>query len=326
MRQLIVISSMLLGITAFGTIGIHTLSDATWLESVYLAMITLTTVGSRDVPKSPAMMVFIIIYMLGGIGIFTYCAFQFGQIIVNADLRRVLEMRKMQRKLDSMKDHFIICGIGRMGIAICEYLESKGQPFVVVDTNQQLLESLEQDRQWVVIHGDATDDDVLTSAGIQRAKSLATVLATDADNVYVVLSARLLCSEIQLVARASDEAAIQKLQRAGATRVISPFSSGAVKMARFMISPSIEDFLDVTHGSENDLELAEVQIREESPYIDQKLSETDLRDQGIMVIGIRRADGSHILAPEGSVGIHEGDSLFAFGTQTAVNSLARKCE
>ena len=326
MRQLIVISALLLGITAFGTIGIHALTDATWLESVYLAVITLTTVGSRDVPETPEGMFFIIVYMFGGIGIFTYSAFQLGQVIVNADFRRVLEKRRMQKKLDSLHDHFIICGIGRMGTAICEYLASKRQQFVVIDNNAQLLESFCREQGWTYLHGDATDDVVLQRAGIDRAKSLATVLATDADNVYVVLSARLLSASIQIVARASDEAAIQKLQRAGATRVISPFSSGAIKMARFMLRPSIEDFLDITHGSDNDLELAEVQIQSDSPYVDQQLADTDLRDQGIMVIGIRRSSGEHILAPEGSATIHSGDSLFAFGTPGAVNLLAQKCE
>ena len=320
------ITGMILGIVAFGTVGIHGITDTTWMESLYLAVITLTTLGSRDVPTSAAGMAFIIVYMLGGFGVFTYSAFELGQVIVNANIRQVWEQRRMKRQLDALQDHYIVCGIGRMGLTICEYLASKEKPFVIIDTNEQLLESLCQERRWISVHGDATDDEVLRQAGIERAKSLATVLATDADNVYVVLSARLLSSSVQIVARATEESAIQKLQRAGATRVISPFSSGAVKMARFMLSPSIEDFLDITHGPRNELELVEVQIRIDSPYINQNLAQTDLRELGIMVIGIRRISGEHVLAPEGTAIIQVGDSLFAFGTPAAVNALAQKCE
>lgn len=326
MKKFTVITCLLLGLTTVGTVGIHSLSDKTWLESAYLAVITLTTVGSRDAPETATGMIFIIVYLVCGIGIFTYSVFQLGQLIVNADIRKMLERRRMERELNALKDHYIICGLGRMGSLICDYLAGRKQPFVVIDHDEELLESLCKEKQWLFIVGDATDDEVLTKAGIDRAQSLATVLPTDADNVYVVLSARLLSSSLQIVARAGDAGAIQKLQRAGATRVISPFTSGAMKMARFMLSPSIEDFLEITDESGSDLELAEIQIREDSEYAGKALSQTDLRDQGIMVIGIRRLSGQHVIAPEGSATIEAGDSLFAFGSANSVNTLAGKCD
>lgn len=325
MRQFVLITLLLLGITTFGTIGIRILNGTSWLESMYLAVITLTTVGSRDAPQTPAGMVFIVIYLVGGISVFTYSAFQLGQLIVNADIRMMLEKRRMDRELSSLDSHYIVCGLGRMGLSICEYLSIRNQPFVVIDNNEEVLMTTCKERQWLGVLGDATDDDVLNKAGIQRAQALATVLPTDADNVYVVLSARLLSNSLQIVARASDSNAVQKLQRAGATRVISPFSSGATKMARFMLSPSIEDFLEITDESGSDLELAEIQIHAESNYIGKPLAQTDLREQGIMVIGIRRTSGEHVIAPEGSAIIQPGDSLFAFGSPSAVNALAGKC-
>ncbi len=325
MRKFILITVLLLGITLFGTVGIHTLTDSNWLESAYLAIITLTTVGSRDVPDTQAGMIFVMVYLVSGVGVFTYSVFQLGQLIVNADIRLMLEKRRMDRELSGLKNHYIVCGLGRMGILICEYLTNRKQPFVVIDHNEELLISLCKDRQWFGVHGDATDDEVLTKAGIDRAQSLATVLPTDADNVYVVLSARLLSSSLQIVARAGEARAIQKLQRAGATRVISPFSSGAMKMARFMLNPSIEDFLEITDESGSDLELAEIQIQTDSQYIGKPLAKTDLREQGIMVIGIRRTSGKHIIAPEGTAIIEPGDSLFAFGNANSVNALAEKC-
>ena len=190
---------------------------------------------------------------------------------------------------------------------------------------EKFIQSFDTPPEKLILDFDATDDEVLTKAGIDRAQSLATVLPTDADNVYVVLSARLLSSSLQIVARAGEASAIQKLQRAGATRVISPFSSGAMKMARFMLNPSIEDFLEITDESGSDLELAEIQIQTDSQYIGKPLAKTDLREQGIMVIGIRRTSGKHIIAPEGTAIIEPGDSLFAFGNANSVNALAEKC-
>lgn len=326
MRKFVIISLLLLGITLFGTVGIHTLSGSSWLESAYLAVITLTTVGSRDVPDTQAGMIFIMVYLVTGVGVFTYSVFQLGQLIVNADIREMLEKRRMDRELGNLNDHYIVCGLGRMGTLICEYLTSRNQPFVVIDHNEEVLQSICKDRQWLGVQGDATDDEVLTKAGIDRAQSLATVLPTDADNVYVVLSARLLSTSLQIVARAGEATAIQKLQRAGATRVISPFTSGAMKMARFMLNPSIEDFLEITDESGSDLELAEIQIKADSEYVGKALAKTDLREQGIMVIGIRRTSGKHIIAPEGTAKIEPGDSLFAFGNSNSVNALAGKCE
>ena len=162
---------------------------------------------------------------------------------------------------------------------------------------------------------------MLTNAGIKQARSLASVLPTDADNVYVALSARMLNSNMQIIARASDEKAVEKLERAGASRVVSPFSTGAEKMARFMLNPSIEDFLEIADAQGNELELANVQITEHSPYVGKQLKETDLRDKGVMVIGIRRANGERLMPPPGNTVIHPGDSLFAFGSTSAVNEM-----
>lgn len=227
----------------------------------------------------------------------------------------------MQNEIAKLRDHFLICGVGRMGIAIAEHLAARNTPFVIIDDNEEHLESTCSARGWYGICGDATDDTVLTNAGIQRARGLATALPTDADNVYVVLSARMLCSDVQIIARASDDAAMKKLERAGATRVVSPFSSGAVKMARFMLNPSIEDFLEVADDRGRDLELADVQIGEASPLVGKRLADTDLRERGVMVIGIRRANGERLLPPSGSAVIQAGDSLFAFGSSEVVNAM-----
>ncbi|MEZ5941490.1 MAG: potassium channel protein [Planctomycetaceae bacterium] len=320
-RQILLLFSLLAGLVVVGTVGFRLLTDHGWVDSLYLAVVTLTTVGSRDAGKTPAAMLFVVVYLVMGLSVFSYGAFHLGQLIVNTDIRRLLEQRRMNAEIADLKGHFIICGLGRMGRAIAEHVATRGQKFVIIERNEEFITSDCRKRGWLFVIGDATHDSVLEQAGISRAQSLATTLPTDADNVYVVLSARMLSPKVQIVARASDDSAVQKLTRAGASRVISPFSSGATKMARLMLNPSVEDFLEITDDRGNDLELADVHIGEGNRYIGKKLSDTDLRQLGVMVIGIRRTTGERLLPPSGETVINQGDSLFAFGSAAAVQQM-----
>jgi len=322
MRRIVTIALLLMGLTLLGTVGLRIITGGTWLDCLYLTVITLTTVGLDEVLElGDAGKLFIIFYLITCLGIFTYCAFQLGQWIVSAELRSLWEGRRMRQNIDKLHNHYIVCGLGRMGETICQYLHARKKPFVVIEADEEVIEQscLEEDCLYIV--GDATDDDVLLKAGIEQAMALASVLPTDADNVYVILSARMLTSELQIVARASEQKAIEKMERAGATRIVSPFSSGAVKMARFMLNPTIEDFLEVADSWGHDLELADVLITDQSPYVGKQLMETDLTSKGVMVIGIRRANGERLMPPSGSAVIHPGDSLFAFGSSTSVNDM-----
>ena len=322
MRRIAAIVSLLLFLTLTGTIGLRMIEGADWIDCLFMAVITLTTVGYSDViGLSSSGKMFIIGYLVTGLSVFTYSAFSLGHWIFTAEMRSIWKRRQMEKAISNLQDHFIVCGVGRMGETIAKYLHQREKPFVVVDSDVERLQNVCDGRGWFSLHGDATDDDVLLQAGIERARSLASTLPTDADNVYVVLSAHLLAKDLQIIARASDESAAQKLERAGATRVICPLSTGAVKMARFMISPNIEDFLEIadTHGS--DWELADVQVDDQSRYVGKTLMETDLREQGVMVIGIRRADGGRLMHPPGSAVIKTGDSLFVFGSAAAVNGM-----
>lgn len=323
MRQLLVILVMLLVMVLIGTLGIHWTTEKGWMESAYLAVITMTTVGSREAPdkSDPDAMVFIMTYLVCGLGVFTYGAFTLGQMIVNAEIRRFWERRKMNHKIAALKGHYIVCGMGRMGSDICEYLASRKKPFVVIDRDEDVLDDMRREVDWLYVQGDSSEDETLQLAGVERATALATALPTDADNLYVVLSARMLAPKIQIVARASDDAAIVKLMRAGATRVISPFTSGAVKMARFMLNPSIEDFLEVTDSYGSELELVDMQIDKYSPYVGKKLLETDFRQRDVMVIAIRHPGGNSTMPPPGSAIIQAGDSLLVFGKSSSINEL-----
>jgi voltage-gated potassium channel len=335
MRRILTIVGLLISLTAVGACGYCLLlPEASWLDGVYMAVITLTTLGSHAAGDpavfdvDPRVQVFTIGYLLIGLGTFTYSAFQLGQWVISAQMRSVLERKRMQREkeISKLSGHSIVCGQGRMGTTICEYLSARGKPFVVIDCDEERLEEMCTERGWMFRAGDATDDELLKEAGIERAQSLASVLPTDADNVYVVLSARMLASDLQIIARASDQKAVEKLQHAGATRIVSPFSSGAVKMARFMMNPSVEDFLEIADDRGNDLELADIHISEESPYVGKALMETDLRDKGVMVIAVRRASGEHLMPPGETTVIQQGDSLLAFGSTGAVAEMIGKSD
>jgi voltage-gated potassium channel len=322
LRQIIAIVLLLLVLTIVGTIGLKLTTTASWFDCLYMSVITLTTVGyGETIPLGTSGRIFVMVFLVLGIGVFTFSAFTFGSLIVSVQLHKHWWRKRMQANIAKLSGHFIVCGMGRMGMIICEYLQQRGQPFVVIDSDEQLLSSVCDPRGWLSLVGDATDDQMLLNAGVQRAQSLATVLSTDSDNVYVALSARMLAAKIQIIARASSEKAIRKLERAGATRVVSPFTSGAIKMARFMLSPSIEDFLEIADVQGHRVELVEVQISGDSPYAGKTLATANFRDHGVMIIGIRRANGDHLIPPPANSEIMGGDSLFAFGSVQAVNQI-----
>lgn len=323
MRKLLSIVALLLGFLILGAVCFRLTEGWDWLQCFYEAVIIMTTVGlsaTSQADLNPWTKLFIICYLMVGVGIFTYCVSQLGQSLVNLQLRGYWERRAMDHSIRKLKDHFVVCGFGRMGSTICRYLHSRHKPFVVIDSDERIAATC-REHGWLYLIGDATDDETLLMAGIMEAKALTTVLSTDADNVYVVLSARLLNDKMQIVARASDEKAVDKLERAGATRVVSPFSSGAMKIARFMLNPSVEDFFEVTDDHGSQLELADVLISASSPCVGKRLMDTDLRERGVMVVGIRRVNGERLMPPPGTAIIEAGDCLFAFGSSQAVNEM-----
>lgn len=249
MRKVLRIPVLIRIALLFGAVGLRMLTGMPPLDAFYHAVILLTTVGyAEPAPMTDAVKLFIVSYLAVALGLFTYSAFQFGQLLMNTDLTAYWERRRMDAEIARLRGHFIVCGFGRMGSTLCDHLQSRHQRFVVIDQNPQKFDEDFRQRGWPYICGDASQDSILERAGIRQARGLTTVLPSDADNLYVVLSARLLCPDLKVVARASDERAAQKMLQAGATRVMNPFSSGAIRMARYMLSPSIENFVDVTES------------------------------------------------------------------------------
>ncbi|NNE00471.1 MAG: potassium channel protein [Pirellulaceae bacterium] len=321
MSRLIWIVAVLVLLTAVGTGWFWLVEGWSLLDAAFMTVITLSTVGYDEVrPLSDRGRIFVMIYLVSGLGVFLFAVVQLGEMFVRAELRTWLRRRGMNSTLHSVKNHFVICGFGRMGRTICRHLADRKLPFVVVDHNESALAECEQ-QGWPCVRDDATIDQTLMDAGIERARGLAVVLDSDADNLYVVLSARLIAPELQIIARATDENGAHKMEKAGANRVVSLFTTGAATMAQLLINPQVEDFFEFVSGSGTTLDLAEIRVHAESPCANCALSETDFRQQGVIIVAIRRPDGEILLPPASSTMIRADDVLIALGKVSAVSEL-----
>ena len=318
MKRILPIVGLVAALLLVGTIGLHLITQRSILECLYLSVVTLTTVGSReptDVSGEPIAdggIIFMIIYLVCGAGTFGYLITLIGRWMISEQVRNALEKRKMQQIIDKISGHMIVCGCGQMGEMICRNLAEQRRDFIVIDSNLERLEELCVPEGWTYLHGDATDDGMLERAGLLRASGLAAVLSTDADNLYVVLSAKLDNNNLAIVARAAEESASRKLRQAGASHVINPYHAGAVRIARLLIHPGIVD------GHHADLELAEFPVPAGGLLEGKSISQSSLPERGLTVIAIRRANGERRMPVGGGDQLHAGDSILVVGQQDAV--------
>lgn len=306
-----------------GMLGFRLIEGWSWFDCLYMAVTTITTVGFSEVhPLSTGGRVFVICYLIVGLGIFFFGVVQLGEQIVRIELTHWLEKRRMDTTIRALQKHFIVCGYGRMGQALCRQMAAKRMPFVVIDRDESLVnQSLANG--WPAILGDATDDHVLQEAGVDRARGLAAVLSSDADNLYIVLSARLLSKDMMIISRAEDDSSVAKLKKAGADRVMTLVETSAARMAHLLLNPNVEEFFEIVRSDETALDLAEIHVSETSPYTNRRLAETDLRNRGVIVVGIRRPDGELILPPPSSIEIRLDDRLIVLGRADAIAELTK---
>ncbi len=296
-----------------GTLGFHWIEGLRWIDAVYMAFITLSTVGYEVVsPLSDPGKIFVIVYIVVGFSVFFYSLSQIGEMAVGGDLRRLLRRRLMNRQIKDLDQHFIVCGLGRMGRGIAKELSKKHQSFVVIERDAARVEEALQ-AGWRCLEGDATSDDILRLAGIDKARCLATVLPQDSDNLFTVMSARLLNKQLTLITRASNEAAIDKLKRAGATRIISPYSIGAVKIAQLMINPQLEEFIEIFGEHDLDIDLTVVKIDPHSRLQGLTLKDVQSQVKGILVVGLRREGQKLLMPPPEDEALQPKDSLIVVG-------------
>jgi voltage-gated potassium channel len=321
-KRLIVAVSMIFVVLLIGTLGFHFLEGWPLLESAYVATQTVTTVGYGDIPPiTHSGRIFSIAFMLLGVGTVLYGLTLLAQAVVQSGVIEALSSRRKIREMDKLEGHYIVCGAGRVGRRIIRTLRRQSQPFVIIERDEKRLAEFESANLYTLI-GDATLEENLLQAGVKRARGLATCLPDDADNVYVVLTARGLSPELHIVARAVEEQAEPKLIRAGASRVVAPTIIGSQSMARALLKPAIADFMESIVAESLDLVFEEVAIDGKHGYAGKALRDTNIMSElNLIVVAIRRGSGEFRFNPNGDTVIEEGDLLIVIGNADAVKQL-----
>jgi len=315
----VVLVALLVG----GTLGYRTVGGWDWLDALYMTVITITTVGFHEVrPLGPSGRVFTMVLALGGVFTAFYAAAEFIRAVVTGEIRTVLGRQRMENLLAHLHDHLVVCGFGRMGRLVCEEFSSAGLPFVVIDRNPAVFEDFSIPHG-IPLPGDATTDEVLKKAGVDRARALVTAAASDADNLYVAMSARFLNEKLFIVARAESDGAERKLLRAGATRVVSPYSIGGHRVAQAVLRPNAMEFLELaTRSAHLELQIEEAVLRSGSPLVGQSLKTSPVRSElGIIIVGIKKPDGKMLFNPNPDTVLEAGDVLITLGHRQQLDRL-----
>ena len=298
-----------------GTLGYCAIEKWAFMDSLYMTVITLATVGYREVHNlSDTGRIFTIFLIIGAISLGGYAIGTIAAFLTEGQLFKLLRGRKMAKEITELKYHVIVCGYGKIGRKICRHLSHADKPFIVIDKNPERIDEALQ-LGYLAAVGDASEDDILIKAGIRQAKSLVSAISNDTANVYLVLSARTLNEKLEIIARSSGESSTTKLQRAGASQVVSPFEMGARRMAAHIIQPEIIEFEDMfSVEKEYGLQLQKLKIQEGSKLVNKKLNETSIKSEtnGGLVIGIER-NGQMEINPRGDTIINSGDIFLAIG-------------
>lgn len=309
-----------------GTVGYRVIEGWAWFDALYMTVITLTTVGYFEVHElSLHGRIFTVALLLVGVFVLFTTATEVVRGLLTGELGQLLRRRRMKRTLQGLHDHVIIAGYGRVGRFVAQAFAAQRVPHVVIDRLVGLEDRFASEGG-VYLPGDATSDETLRRAGIERARALITVVPSDADNLFVTMSARLLNEKLFIVARAEAEDAQSKLTRAGANRVIAPFVLGGQQVVQAVLRPNVLDFIDLATSSQQlELQLEEAKILPGSPLAGVTLAAAKLRDElRIVVVAIKRAGGKMIYAPAADDRLEAGDTLIVLGPRAQLDVLERR--
>ena len=302
-------------------VGGYMLLGWSFLDAVYMTIITVTTVGYREVrPLTPVGEVFTMVVILMGVGSALYALTSLIQYVIEGHFDEGYRRRRMEQRLARLRDHYIVCGYGRMGKTVAKELSSKGIDIIAIEKNPVDIEDKEGP---VLIEGDATQDEVLLRAGIERARGLISVLPTDAENLFVVLSARGLNPHLHIYTRAGDESSELKILRAGADRVVSPYHTGGLRIANMILKPAVVDFIELATKSGNlEIQIEEIEIRPGSALSGKTLEVSGIgRDLGIIIVAVKKPDGTMQFNPTSRTVINPQDTLIALGEKSKLKVL-----
>lgn len=317
---------MLLGVVVlFGVAGYMLIDGWNVEDSFYMVIITISTVGYTEVhPQGEAGRLFTSGLIVIGVATMLYAFGVFAETLADNAFGRYRRERQLQRDLDRLRNHFIICGYGRMGTQIVAEFEDHKVPYVVIDQTEEALERIRTEGR-LHIEGDASNEEVLKQAGIERARGLISAVDSDERAVYIVLAARAFNPDLYIVARAGRPESIRRLELAGATRTISPYIMAGHRMAELAIRPSMVDVLDTLHGAKAGIGVEEMVVEAGTPAIGKTLEESGLLvPEAAKVLAVRRRDGALHVNPGGTLRLEDGDLVIALGTEDQISASASK--
>jgi voltage-gated potassium channel len=315
---------LLIATIAFGTTGYIVIEDMLPFEAFYMTIITISSVGFSEIkPLSDLGRGMTIVIIILGISLLTYTLGQVARIFVEGELRKVLGRRKLEKQIAELQDHYIICGYGRIGGIIVHELKTTKIPLVVIEQDPASIEILESEGT-LYLNMDATSDEALQAAGLDKARGLVTAVSSDADNVFIALSAKGMRPDIFILARASDVKNEAKLLRAGASRVVCPYQMGGRRMAEILHKPTVVDFLDQTMmHTELGLQMEEAVIVEGAPIAGKTLVGSNLRQEfGVIIVAIKRISGEMIFNPGPGEIFNAGDVVVAIGKKAELRRMS----
>jgi voltage-gated potassium channel len=318
---------LLLSVMMIGTLGFHFIEGWDMLESLYTTVTTISTVGYGDFyPQTSTGRVFTIFLIIFGVGTMLYAVGLMAESMVEGRVRSIMGWGKMDKTIKNMKNHYIICGCGRIGFLISKELAEEKIDFIVVDNNPEVLQKVEEEG-FAYLKGDATSDKTLISAGVKRARGIVCVLPTDAENLYVILTAKELNPDIYILSRSEEEQSEHRLLRAGADRVMSPYTLGGMRMAMAIVRPAMLDFIEITTRRQSlELRMEEVPVCEGSSIIGKSLEDSEIRQKyGLIIVAVKKDTGKMIFNPVASYVIELGDKLIAMGEDDNVKQFTRVC-
>ena len=321
-RNAVIGIAALVALTAAGTVGYMRLEDFRLGEAIFMTVTVLSTVGLQPRPLGPGGQALTVVLVVLGLGVVLYTVALVTQQVIEGEFRALFGRRRMERTIGAMQDHVIVCSYGRMGRMVCRELAAKPTPFVVVERDDEVVSRAEDERCPVVV-GDATEEETLRRAGIMRASALVTAVPSDAENVFITLTARALRPEIVVVARAETDSGADRLRQAGASRVVSAYAIGGHRMAQAILRPSVLDFVDLaTHHRSLELQIEEIPVARAGS---RPIAESEVRDNlDVMVIAIRKAGGELRFNPPPTEPLAQGDRLLVAGEVQSLKALERK--
>jgi voltage-gated potassium channel len=313
--------ALLVLVIAGGTLEYYWIEHWDLWRAFYVTILAISTLEAPRAVTLPGQVVTVFL-VIGGVSAALYLFTLLGTVVVEGGLPKRLQRRRLARMIQHLQDHFIICGYGRIGSIVANQLQRQGVPYIVIERDPGRLQQAIEDGA-LAVEADASREDVLKRVGIERARGLIAAVGTDAENVYAVLSARVMRPDLFIVSRAETDDATMKLKRAGANRVISPYQLGGVQIAQTALRPAVVDFVALATSADNlELALEEITIDAPSSLANRSIIESNLRGKyGVIVVGIQRQDGKMEFNPESDSVMRPNDKLVVLGKPDALRKL-----